>query len=197
MIRRFVLTALCLGLFAPSIALAQTLSTFTLDAFSFISFGNKEVVLLPPGSTIQFRFGKPAADGSVSFTIEPEGVSIAPIELRSGGGALHYTFASAASGQVRPKTDQGREVSFTATIRATLIQGDSHRSYDYTIPFTTETATAVNQERRGQVSVTGVRLVEGSWYSQIVGATTNKKDAYPEPGAAVYTVLSGRFDRMP
>jgi hypothetical protein len=42
-----------------------------------------------------------------------------------------------------------------------------------------------------------MRLVDGVWYAQIVGATTNKENAYPAPGAAVYTVLSGRFDRVP
>jgi hypothetical protein len=30
-----------------------------------------------------------------------------------------------------------------------------------------------------------------------VGATTNQENAFPEPGAAVYTVLSGSFDRVP
>jgi hypothetical protein len=42
-----------------------------------------------------------------------------------------------------------------------------------------------------------MRLVEGARYGQIVGATTNKDNAFPEPGAAVYTVLSGSFDRVP
>ena len=47
------------------------------------------------------------------------------------------------------------------------------------------------------MSVTGMRLVDGVWYGQLVGATTNKTNAFPEPGTAVYTVLSGRFDRVP
>jgi len=42
-----------------------------------------------------------------------------------------------------------------------------------------------------------MRVVEGAWYGQIVGATTNRENAFPEPGAAVYTVLSGIFDRLP
>jgi hypothetical protein len=32
---------------------------------------------------------------------------------------------------------------------------------------------------------------------QLVGAATNRDSAYPGPGAAVYTVLSGALDRMP
>lgn len=47
------------------------------------------------------------------------------------------------------------------------------------------------------LDVFGMRLVEGVWYGQIVGATTNETNAFPEPGAAVYTVLSGSFDRVP
>jgi hypothetical protein len=42
-----------------------------------------------------------------------------------------------------------------------------------------------------------MRLVDGVWYGQLVGATTNQANAFPEPGTAVYTVLSGRFDRIP
>jgi len=42
-----------------------------------------------------------------------------------------------------------------------------------------------------------MRLVDGVWYAQIVGATTNEENAYPPPGTAVYTVLSGSFDQVP
>jgi hypothetical protein len=42
-----------------------------------------------------------------------------------------------------------------------------------------------------------MRLVDGVWYGQLVGATTNKTNAFPKPGTAVYTVLSGRFDPIP
>ena len=60
-----------------------------------------------------------------------------------------------------------------------------------------ETASASNAQRTDSVAVTGMRLVDGVCYAQIVGATTNKENAYPEPGAAVYTVLSGTFDQVP
>lgn len=65
------------------------------------------------------------------------------------------------------------------------------------MPFTTETTTASNAPGTETLSVDGTRLVDGVWYGQIVGSTTNKKNAFPEPGAAVYTVLSGSFDRVP
>ena len=44
---------------------------------------------------------------------------------------------------------------------------------------------------------TPVRLAEGTEYVQIVGATTNKEAAFPAPGTAVYTLLSGNFAGMP
>ena len=47
------------------------------------------------------------------------------------------------------------------------------------------------------VEITGMRLVDGVWYVQLVGATVNKENAFPKPGTAVYTVLSGQFDQMP
>jgi hypothetical protein len=77
-------------------------------------------------------------------------------------------------------------------VRATLDRGGDSGSFDYAIPFTTEGAAATNRPRTETLEVSGMRLVEGAWYGQIVGATTNKDDAFPEPGAAVYTVLSGR-----
>lgn len=40
-------------------------------------------------------------------------------------------------------------------------------------------------------------LVGRSSYVELVGAATNKADAFPEPGVAVHAVLSGRFDALP
>jgi hypothetical protein len=42
-----------------------------------------------------------------------------------------------------------------------------------------------------------MRLIDGVWYVQLGGATTNRENAIPAPGTAVYTVLSGQFDQMP
>jgi hypothetical protein len=35
----------------------ETIGTMTLDGLSFISFGDQEVLPIPPGSTVRFRFG--------------------------------------------------------------------------------------------------------------------------------------------
>jgi hypothetical protein len=94
-------------------------------------------------------------------------------------------------------TASGRKITFTATVRASLSDTPRAGSYEYEIPFSTEAAAASNAAGTDSVSVTGMRLVDNVWYGQLVGATTNKTNAFPEPGTAVYTVLSGRFDQIP
>ena len=199
MIARHALAAfLTAGLLwiSPAAQADESISTFSLDALSFVSFGDQQILFPPSGSSIKFRFGSPAADGSVPFTIAPSDVSIAPITLPNGAGTLLYTIASAASGSLVP-TGSGRKLTFTAMVRATLSDTTRAGSYEYEIPFSTESASASNAEGTDSVSVTGMRLVDGVWYGQLVGATTNKTNAFPEPGTAVYTVLSGQFDQMP
>ena len=63
--------------------------------------------------------------------------------------------------------------------------------------WTTEAASSTSSSGDVNVSVTGLRVVESARYVQLVGATVNKTNAYPEPGTAVYTVLSGTFDQLP
>jgi hypothetical protein len=189
------LTALLTALLFASPAASETVGTFTLDSLSYVSFGDDEILYLPAGSTLRFRFGAPAADGSTPYTIEPGDVAIGDVAVPSGG-VLRYGMASPASGAIR-KTTAGVRIDFTATVRATLERGGDTGSFEYAIPFTTEGAAASNRARTESLEVSGMRLVEGAWYGQIVGATTNKDNAFPEPGAAVYTVLSGSFDRVP
>jgi len=55
-------------------------------------------------------------------------------------------------------------------------------------------ALALTEEQREDLER---RLAEGAWHGQLVGATVNETHAFPEPGTAVYTVLSGQFDRLP
>lgn len=182
-------------LFAAPAASEETVGTLTLDGFSFISFGDEEVLPIPSGATIRFRFGEPAADGSIPFTIRPEDVSIPPIS--SSSGTLEYGIGAPVSGTLRP-TESGRRMTFTAKINAKLIRSDgSSGTIVYTMPFSTESASATNLAQTDSVSVTGMRMVEGAWYVALVGATVNKENAYPKPGAAVYTVLSGTFDQVP
>ena len=190
------IAALLLGLLLAAPAGAQSVGTFTLDGLSFISFGDDQILYLPAGSTLKFNFGAPQPDGSASFTIAPSDVSIGDVSLPSGG-VLRYAMASTATGTIET-TAEGREIQFTGEVRATLDTGSaSDGSYDYSIPFTTETTAATNLPGTETLSVYGLRLVDGVWYGQIVGATTNKANAFPEPGAAVYTVLSGTFDQVP
>jgi hypothetical protein len=176
-------------------AASETIGTFTLDSLSYISFGDDEILYLPAGSTLRFRFGTPAPDGSTPFTIQPADVTIGEVVVPSGG-VLRYGMASAATGTIRATPD-GRRIDFTATVRATLERGGDRGSFDYAIPFTTEGASAANRPGTETLEVSGMRLVEGAWYGQIVGGTTNQENAFPEPGAAVYTVLSGSFDLVP
>jgi len=181
----------------PDVSLAEeTLRTFRLDGLSFISFGDRQVLVPPTGSTIVFRFGTPNEDGSVPFKIQPGDVSIAPIPLPSGQGTLKYQLVAPAFGFVRP-TENGRKIEFNAAVAATLDAPEGSGTYKYTMSFTTEGASASNAQRTHSVAVSGMRLVDRAGYAQIVGATTNKENAFPEPGAAVYTVLSGSFDQVP
>ena len=89
-----------------------------------------------------------------------------------------------------------RIVEMNAVIAATISPGAAE-PFTYGMPFTTEKVVA--QDLAGQLSIeiTGMRLVEDVWYVQLVGATVNKANAYPKPGTAVYTVLSGTFDHLP
>ena len=174
----------------------ETLGTFRLDGLSFVSFGDQQFLFPESGSTIVFRFGTPNDDGSVPFKIQPGDVSIAPIPLPSGKGTLKYQLVAPAFGFVRP-TENGRKIEFNAAVAATLDAPEGSGTYKYTMSFTTEGASASNAQRTHSVAVSGMRLVDRAGYAQIVGATTNKENAFPEPGAAVYTVLSGSFDQVP
>jgi hypothetical protein len=175
----------------------DTVSTLTLDGLSFVSFGDERVFALPSGSTIRFQFSPPAADGSRSFSIPPDGVSIAPIELGGDEGTLRYSLATLAAGSMRATAEGGRRMDFTASVNATRATAEGEGSYSYTVPFTTESVEARSLSGDVEIEVQGLRLVEGVWYVQLVGGVSNRADAVPEAGAAVYTVLSGTFDQIP
>ena len=149
------------------------------------------------GSTVEFQFGTPNPDGSIPFSISPSGLAIAPIDLPSGGGTLAYGLAGVANGIILPAAD-GHIIQFSANVTATLDSPSVESgTFTYGMPFTTETASATDVLGQITVERTGVRLIEGVWYAQIVGATTNRENAFPAPGTAVYSVLSGRFDQLP
>jgi hypothetical protein len=176
---------------------AQSTATLTLDSLSFVSFQDVRTVPLPAGSTLEFQFSPAGADGSIPFTISPSGTSIAPADIPGSPATLLYALSNTATGAISAQTPEGRIIQFTATVAATLETPDGETgTYTYSMPFTTETAVATDILGQLTIERTGFRLVEGVWYAQIVAATTNKENAFPEPGAAVYAVLSGRFDQL-
>jgi hypothetical protein len=174
-----------------------TTAILYLDGLSFVSFGNQELYSIPLGSSVAFEFGEPALDGSVPFTIQPAGVKILPIPMGGEYRELRYSLAAPATGTMR-ETPEGRRLDFTAELRATLVndKGESG-AITYSIPFTTEGALARSHAGDVTLAVDGMRVAEGTEYVQIVGATTNKEEAFPAPGTAVYTLLSGNFAGMP
>lgn len=193
LIQTAILAALVL---APTPMHAESVGILTLDMLSFIAFGDEPAIPLPSGSTIVFHFSEPSTDGSIAFTIHPEGVVIPTVASSDGSVLLKYTLKNTASGTISAPGPSGRVISFTGTIAASVGDGDAN-SFSYSLPFTTETVAATDTLGANRIEVTGLRLVEGIWYAQLVGATTNRENAVPAPGTAVYSVLSGRFDQLP
>ena len=189
--------ALAPGLGLASRSAAQTqAATFALDALSFVSFEDSEVYPIPPGGAILFRFGAPNPDGSLPFTIAPADARIPTIPL-DGGRTLTYRLTQTTQGVVA-RDGEGLKVVFSASIAADLASPDGKGgTRQYAMQFTTETATASNLARTKTVAVEGMPLQATAGAMQLVGAATSQEGAYPGPGAAAYTVLSGRFDRLP
>ena len=188
-----ILTAATI-LLGDSLSAEENIGTLTLDSLSYVSFQDEETLSLAAG-TIRFHFGRPLSTGAIPFTIEPEDVSIPAIAVR-GGGTLSYSLASPASGVIKT-TESGRQIAFTAAIDATFREEDHEGTLRHSIPFTTESASATSSNGRDRVEATGMRVPDGTSYVRLVGASTNDADAVPKPGTAVYTVLSGTFDRLP
>jgi len=190
------LVVLALLLPAARTSAEELVGTLHLDGLSFISFEGFETLPIPSGGTIRFHFASPTVGSSVSFSIGPGDVVIPPIPLSSGGGTLTYTLASPASGVLALVQGQA-QIQLTASVHAALDRPEGGGTLSYTLRFTTETASASNVAGTQTVSVQGARLDLGGRYVQLVGATTNQTQAIPEPGKAVYTVLSGTFDQLP
>jgi hypothetical protein len=194
MTRGFALAFLVL-LASASGAADPGLGTLTLDGLSFLSFDDRENLAIPAGSTVTFRFGQPKGD-SVPFTIQPGDVSIDPIPLSGGRGELHYALAQPASG-VLTRGENGSILRFTATVKATLENGENPGTITHVLEFTTEHAQARSLAASKTVAVDGMRIVPNARYVQLVGAVQNPTRATPQPGAAAYAVLSGTFDWLP
>jgi hypothetical protein len=173
----------------------EPVSVLQLDGLSYISLEGREVLGIPAGSTIGFRFGKPS-ENSIPFTIQPSDVSIPPIST-SEGDSLVYSLGGAATGVLQKGTGSGPSIHFTALVTTTLHSAEGASSASYSLTFTTETTSAKSADGLRSVAMEGMKLVDGARYLQLVGAVTNRADAYKEPGVAVSTVLSGTFDQLP
>jgi hypothetical protein len=179
----------------PATSRAENFGTLALDGLSFVSFDGEQNLPIPAGSSIRFRFGD-IASGQASFTIDPADVVIAPIPLGEDGAVLHYRLRASATGTVR-KIDGTPKLEFAAEIEAATTNGSGSAANSYSLLFTTETATATSLDQSEQIEVDGMRVIPGPNYVQLVGGATNKPDAFPQPGSAVYCVLSGSFDWFP
>lgn len=172
------------------------ISTFTLDELSFVSFGGDFDVSLKAGSTIEFEFSKPGRDGVVAFEIDPSGLMLEPVDLPGPTARLRYKLVKKASGKMYP-TPGGRRLEFDAVVSAVIDGANESLALTYEMPFSTETASVMDQSGKKLVERQGARVDERVLYAQIVGTAVNSSVAYPNPGAAIYTVLSGRFDHLP
>lgn len=171
----------------------DSVATLWLDSDSYISYSDSEQVRIPEGSSLRFSLGSPASDGSIRITVDPGDVSIAPIPIAEGA-AIAYTLAETAVGNVRA-TAAGAEIDLVAKLVASLRGRPEVPPVMYELRFTTGRAQAKGSDGRDAVAVDGTPAAPQS--VQLVGAATNRSDAYPGPGEAVYAFLSGRFDRLP
>lgn len=168
-----------------------------LDGLSYISFGDKQVYSIPPGSSIGFRFSESDANGSASFTISPDDVDIGAVRMEGDGEALLFGLAKPASGVMLVGADGTATISFDAQTRVALRHPTAEGMRDVTIHFTTESATAKSLDGKTRIDVAGMRVNRAARAIQLVGTSAVAASDYPEPGEAVYVVLSGVFDTLP
>ncbi len=194
---RFSLVALLwslLGIGSPSYGEELT-ATLTLDGLSFVSFQDREVYSIPAGSTVRFNFGTPSL-GSVSLAIKPSDVDMGPLTLRDGKGTMRFGLSQGAIGSARLGND-GVIMELVAEVVVTLLHPEQGGSKKIRLLLTTESAEGWNLGGTDKVSLTGMRMSPIARAIQLVGATTNAANDFPEPGAAVKVVLSGAFDKFP
>lgn len=192
--RAAIMMAVWIALVSRGAIAQDQLGTLSLDASSYVSYSESQNPHIPAGSTIRFRFGTASADGSVPITVRPEDVSIAPIAVAQGM-AIQYSLGGSATGTVR-KVAGSKQIELFATLVATLQGSPDRPPVSYQLRFTTGTAQASNTSQTESVTVDGVPAAAAN-YVQLVGAATNRPDAFPGPGEAVYAILSGNFDSLP
>jgi hypothetical protein len=184
------------ALSAASAAADPTKATLVLDGLSFISFGDEQLYSIPEGSVIVFRFGE-LYGSTASFELHPDDFNWPPLPLRGSDASMRFGLAAPAKGTVSFAPDGTGTLAFEARVRVQIDDRIDSRMKEISIRFTTEAQTAVSLDGAKSIPVAGMRLGRTSRAIQLVGARTNHADDYPEPGAAVYAVLSGTFDVLP
>jgi hypothetical protein len=179
----------------PSLADEPFLATLELDPFSIVSFGDQDVYPLPEGSKIVFEFSSSSGKRSLRFVVRPSEALLTPIPLRHADESLQFSLARTATGTMRRGEDGRLIVEISADVVVALDHPDEPGWKRLPILLTTEAATARSQNGAHRIDVSGGRVAGRG--VQLVGVATNAGDDYPKPGAAVYVVLSGVFDRLP
>jgi hypothetical protein len=179
----------------PSRASDPFVATLRLDPFSIVSFGDEEVYQLPEGSEIKFEFPAAEGSGSLGFVIHPRDALIGRLPLQRQGESLLFTLARTATGVMRVGSDGRLIVEINAHVNATLDHPEMPGLTKLPIHFTTESAKARSLAGDRVIDVAGGRVSGRA--VQLVGTATNTAADYPKPGAAVYVILSGVFDRLP
>jgi hypothetical protein len=170
-------------------------ATLRLDPFSLVSFGDQEIYALPEGSEIEFEFAAAEGKGSIGFTIEPRAALLEPIPLRYEDESLRFSLGRRASGLMKLGDDGRLVMEIDAYVVVTLEHPELAGEKRLPVHLTTESAEARSLSGDRVLPVSGGRI-SGKGV-QLVGTATNAEDDYPRPGAPVYVVLSGSFDRLP
>jgi hypothetical protein len=179
----------------PAFADEPFVATLCLDAFSVVSFGDQDVFPIPEGSEIEFEFAATEATGSVAFVIRPRKADIATMPLGRENESMRFTLGRNATGVMRREPDGGVVMEIDAFVIVTVDHPETPGSKRIPMRFTTESAQAKSLNGDRTIDVSGGR-VSGRGV-QLVGTATNDEDDYPRPGAPVYVILSGAFDRLP
>jgi hypothetical protein len=189
-------TVLAVALLAtPAYAGEPFLATLRLDPFSVVSFGDQDAYPIPVGSEIEFEFAAAEAEGSIAFVIRPRKADIATMPLGRADETMRFTLGREATGVMRRGPDGGVVMEIDAFVIVTVDHPETPGSKRLPIHFTTESAQARSLRGDRTIDVSGGR-VSGRGV-QLVGTATNDEDDYPRPGAPVYVILSGAFDRLP
>jgi len=97
------------------------------------------------------------------------------------------------------RADDGRLVVELSESVSAALEGAraGDRPNTYAVRFTTEATVARSAGGAVEIPIQGARVVPGPGYVQLVAGATDAASSLVEPGAAVYAVLSGTFDRLP